>query len=96
MSALDDLTPETLTETSAAAVLYDLAVLAKAKHAAEAKPGRVAMRGFCVCGYPSIGNGGTSCRALRELAEGGDNAEWLAKARALRTALTAPATDGAP
>lgn len=89
---LDGLTPETLTEETAEAVWNELAELAKAKHAAEAKPGRMEMRGFCACGYPSIGNGGASCRVLNELAEGGDNAEWLAKARALRAELT----DGAP
>ena len=96
MTALDDLTPETLTEAIAEAVWNGLRDLARARHAAEARPGCVSMRGFCICGHPSIGNGGALCRVLRELAEGGDEAEWLAKARDLRAALTTSATDGAP
>lgn len=87
MNELDRLTPETLTDERAQSVWEDLREMARARHAREARPGRVAMRAICLCGYPSIGNGGALCRRLRELAGGGDEAEWLAAARSLRDEL---------
>lgn len=71
-----------------------LAERCKAQHAREVVPGRLAMRGFCSCGYTSIGNGGALCTQLRDL-EGLDPESdasidgWLEKARALDTALRA-------
>lgn len=88
MKELDDLTPQTLTDERAQSVWEGLREMAQARHAREARPGRVAMRALCPCGYPSIGNGGGAlCRRLRELAEGGDEAGWLAAARSLRDEL---------
>lgn len=94
--SLDALTPETLTETVATAVLEALAVRCRALHKREEVRGRLSMRGFCVCGHSSIGNGGALCTHLRELEAGGDEAAWLAKARALAAVLDAaePATPG--
>lgn len=86
---LDELTPETLTEESATAAWEHLREMAKARHARIARERRrITLRGFCVCGHSSMGVGGELCGQLRELAEGGDEGEWLTKARAMWDALT--------
>jgi hypothetical protein len=85
----DELRPETLTEEQATAAWEWLRSAAKERHARIARERRgVTLRGFCVCGHSSMGVGGELCGQLRDLAEGGDEAEWIAKARALRAELT--------
>lgn len=85
---LDELKPETLTDESAQEVVDCLTAKARERHARIAMERRgVVLRGFCVCGHSSRGVGGDLCGRLRDLAEGGDEAEWLTKARALRDAL---------
>lgn len=86
---LDELMPETLTEEHANAAWEWLRAKAKERHAriAEATRGGLSLQGFCVCGYPTMGRGSEHCWRLREIAEGGDETEWLTKARALRDAL---------
>ncbi|MEZ4395083.1 MAG: hypothetical protein R3A48_28730 [Polyangiales bacterium] len=86
-TGLDGLTPETLTEENATRAWEALRDRAKARHNSEEVRGRLSLQGFCICGHSSMGNGGALCRQLRELAKGGDEGEWLKKARALRDAL---------
>lgn len=92
-SWIDRLAPETLTQDAATLAWETLREMAKARHARIALVrGGVTLRGFCVCGHSSMGAGGELCGRLRELAEGSDEAEWIAKARALRAELTKGAT----
>ena len=92
-SWIDRLSPETLTQDAATLAWETLREMAKVRHARIARDRRgVTLRGFCVCGHSSMGVGGELCGRLRELAEGGDEAEWIAKARALRAELTNGAT----
>lgn len=85
---LDELTPETITTASAQEVFNDLVEKARERHARIAEQcGGLSLQAFCVCGHPSKGVGGELCGRLRDLAEGGDETEWLTKARALRDAL---------
>ena len=90
MKLLDDLTPETITDASAQEVLSWLTAKARERHARVARKRRgVTLRGFCVCGHSSMGVGGELCGRLRDLAEGGDEEEWITKAWALRASLEA-------
>ncbi len=91
---LAELTPEALTAEAATAAYEALALRCRALHKRQEVRGRLAMRGFCRCGHSSIGNGGALCAHLRALEEGGDEAEWLAKARALDAALAAAEAAG--
>ena len=85
---LDELTPETLTEESATAAWEGLREKARERHARIAEASRgLSLQAFCVCGCSTMGEGGELCERLRELAKGGDETEWLTKARALRDAL---------
>lgn len=79
----------------------ELVARCKVQHGREAIPGRVAGRAICVCGYTSIGNGGTLCSKLRELDElDTENltavGRWLEKARALDRELDLAAVAPAP
>lgn len=73
-----------------------LRVCCRAAHAMHMTPGHVVLRGFCVCGYNSIGSGsGDRCQRLHDLAEPCESAAaWRAVARQLladvKTSLAAP------
>ncbi len=88
---IDALTPETLTQEQATAAWEWPAAKARARHARIAKArGGLSLQAFCVCGHANMGPGGELCGRLRDLAEGGGETEWLAKAWALRDVLEAP------
>lgn len=84
---LDD--PAALTESVAQEILTKLFALCRAQHARASKRGDLVLRGFCACGHPSIGRAGALCAELNALMDGGDEAQWITRAKALRDALEA-------
>ena len=85
-------TPDTLTAADVGDFTAGLHGVLSARHRAEERPGGLAARGFCRCGHPSIGNGGTLCGRLDEVnqaANAEDVPRWLAAVRGLVAAAEA-------
>jgi hypothetical protein len=87
VKTLDLVTPEDLSDPGTLQAAYtEVCDAFQARHAKEAQPRRLELRGFCRCGYPSIGNGGTLCHLLDDLGNIDMNnlADWLTRAKKLR------------
>lgn len=80
--------PAALTEDIAQGIFEKLTALCRAQHWRAIKHGAVMGRKRCACGSLFVG-GGALCRDLAALVEGGDEAQWINRAKALRDALEA-------